>query len=188
MVRHNIVKKKDSFSFEQALRAVRILLILGVSATSLSAEIQLSEMPEKISEPVVQILQGVEANARTQNLKRPLPSRPATSGSIHTSLDTAVVGKWKSYGQFGKLGSLLLAIMTAGIAAWRWLSSTNTVPVRSPIEELGTMVLFGKLTARLVRCADRVLVLADTPQGIVKLTEIEDPAMVARILREYVGT
>ena len=171
------------------MRWIVVVLMLGTCGKLSAVESPSREMPEKIiSDATVRLGSSPRVNSLVSNLKHPLPSRPVSSESRRSSLDGSILGKWKKYTQFGKVGSILLGVVTAGITAWRWLRPANMVPIRSPLEELGTMVLFGKMTARLVLCADRVLILADTPQGIVKLTEISDPTMVARIVREYVGT
>ncbi len=100
-------------------------------------------------------------------------------------MSTTFFGQLNDVSRLASITSVLVGLATAVIAIWRWLRPLSPLEPQSAIQEVGTVMLFGDIPTRLVRCADTVLVLADTQQGLVKLSEIRDPVTVARIMKDY---
>lgn len=169
------------------LRTVLVVSMFGVcdSATYTSAQSVAPEMPERILAASPATLPPSTNRQHSSSLQRPLPGRLVSAGESAESLASPSNLVWSKYLHWGRLSSIGLGIVTAIVGLWRWFHAGGKTHMNRPVEELGTIVLFGKLTARFVQCADRVVILVDTPQGIVKLTEVEDPSMVARIRQEF---
>lgn len=112
----------------------------------------------------------------------PLPPKRASTERGYASPDV-LGGALRGYGQL----TLLLGGFASALAVWRRFARPGHTFPRSadPVEELGSLELLDGNSARMVRCGPSIVVLLDTPQGVLKLKEIDDRRTVAEILRRF---